>query len=154
MDLLEIKKLLVDALDELYEKDAYLIDHDVHEQAISSKLACYLNMRILFKTNAGWNVDAEYNRNGEAPKSLIEIGNVVPDIIIHRRGLNNPNKTEYNNLLVIEIKKNPSEKDKAEDIKKIRAFINEPPFYYCFGAFVSINKEYDIEWFVRNNEQG
>lgn len=150
----ELNGILFDALDELIKKDSYLFDHDVHEQTIASKLACYLSSRVPLKSMGGWDVDVEYNRNGEIPKSLSSCGIVKPDIIIHRRGLNNPGKTELNNLLILEIKKNPSPTEKTEDINKIKAFINEQPFYYCFGAFVELNtkipNKYSVEWFQRN----
>jgi hypothetical protein len=48
--------------------------------------------------------------------------------------------------LIIEIKKFPTPTEKADDIKKIKAFIVEYPYYYQFGAFISFD-EYPVEWF-------
>ncbi|MEN9597336.1 MAG: hypothetical protein RL236_1770, partial [Pseudomonadota bacterium] len=137
---------------EVKRKDDYLLDHDVHEQAISHKLACYIGNEI-----GDWNVDAEYNRNKESPKSLNINGknsNVRPDILIHRRGKNNNDgKSGNNNLVIIEVKKKPTEEDKQKDIEKIKAFINDYPYYYKFGAFVSFNGlQSEIEWFERERK--
>ena len=141
MDKRQLQIIVEEALEQLIKNDRYLIEHNVHEQSISSKLGCYLSTKIPSRSNGGWDVDVEYNRNSEIPKALHGIGNVRPDIIIHRRGLNNPNGNEENNLLIIEIKKDPSDEDKAKDIKTIKAFISEPPFYYCFGVFICLDRE-------------
>jgi len=133
----QLNEIIMTAIDKFYQNDFYLLEHDVHEQTISSTFACYL--RDLFKEkNLQWNIDPEYNRNGENPKRLTGIGNVRPDIIIHLRGLNNDRGTEQNNLLVIEMKKDPTDKKIAIDMKKIQAFIEEPPFSYCYGLFIGL----------------
>ena len=155
MDKNELEINLRKALNELITRDAYLIQHDVHERTISSKLGCYLSSIIPPVSEGGWDVDVEYNRNGEVPKKLCPDGeyvNVIPDIIIHRRGENNPQRTECNNLLVIEIKKDSGDEERKADINKIQSFINESPFYYCFGAFVDFScghSNFSMEWFER-----
>jgi len=112
-----IKDILTEAINELIEKDTYLLENDVNERAITSKISCYISKRISPKSKGGWDVDVEYNRNREKPKSLGS-GNVVPDIVIHRRGENNSTGTEDNNLLVLEIKKNATNKNRDDDVKK------------------------------------
>jgi hypothetical protein len=142
-----------ESLEQLVTEDRYLLEHDVHEQSISSKLGFYLSRKIPPRSEGGWDVDVEYNRNGDLPKSLISLGIVRLDILIHRRSLNNPKKIEDNNLLIIEMKKNPTPKEKADDIRIVKAFIEEGPYYYCFGAFISLDikmpEVYEIEWFER-----
>ena len=138
-----LKIILTEAINELTEKDSYLLEHDVHEQAISHKLACYIGNRI-----HGWNVDAEYNRNLNLPKSLSSCGRIRPDILIHRRGLNNDGDSKDNNLLIIEVKKNPSLQEREADIKIIKAFINEYPYFYKFGAFIAFDGS-AVEWLER-----
>jgi len=153
----QIQLLINESVNDLYTYDFYLLEHDVHEQTISSTLACYIRGRIARLCTSGqreWNVDAEYNRNGDSPKSLNGIGNVKPDIIIHKRGLNNPCGNEFNNLLIVEIKKNPSPDDMKGDLIKIQAFINDNPFRYCFGLFLGLNRERTkntIEWRFRQD---
>lgn len=155
MDKLRLQIIVVKALEQLIKNDRYLIEHDVHEQSISSKLAYYLSSLISPRSKGGWDVDVEYNRNGEIPKAILRKDR-RPDIIIHRRGLNNPNGYEENNLLIIQIKKNPPAKDKAKDIETIKAFISEPPFYYCFGVFIGLDRKMPEnykdkwEWFERD----
>jgi hypothetical protein len=135
MEKQKLKSILNEALQEFITRDMYLLECNAHEQAISSKLACYLYLRIPFIENEGWHVDVEYNRNGETPKELPSGGYFRPDIIIHRRGKNNPNRIEDNNLLVIEIKKNSI--DEKYDIYKIKTLINSYP-YYCTLVLLSI----------------
>lgn len=140
--------LIKTSLDKLAKNDKYLLVNDVHEQSISGKLACYLTQNLFLYTKQRWNVDVEYNRNGKMPKSLPNQGNVKPDIIIHRRGLNNDRGDENNNLLIIELKKSPNRVDKDKDIAKIEAFIREPPFHFKYGVFISI-KPIKLYWFRR-----
>lgn len=110
MDKCRLQMIIEEALEQLIKNDRYLIEHDVHEQSISSKLAYYLSSLIPPRSEGGWDVDVEYNRNDKNPKELHE--KVRPDIIIHRRGLNNPNGNEENNLLIIQIKKEPTDENK------------------------------------------
>ncbi len=143
MTLENLKIIIDEAINEFILRDSYLLEHDVHEQAISHKLACYIGKRI-----DGWDVDAEYNRNLQRPKSLSSCGRVRPDILVHRRGLNNDGDTKDNNLLIIEVKKSPSPKDRSDDIKIIQAFINEYPYFYKYGVFIAFDGS-EIEWFSR-----
>ena len=141
MELDNLKMIVEGCIRQLYEKDLYLIETDVHEQTISSTLACYLRAEFE-RQGYDWSIDLEYNRNGEVPKRLIDRGCVKPDIIIHRRGKTNERINSEvlpdNNLLIIEIKKNPNVEEKQNDIDKIEAFINEDPFKYCFGVFIEL----------------
>lgn len=74
---------------------------------------------------------------------------VMPDIIIHQRGKNNDNGTEDNNLLVIEIKKIPTESERKKDISKIKRFIKNAPYHYKYGVFIAFDGT-EIEWFCRD----
>lgn len=130
----DLDEILTICIDKLYQNDCYLIMHDVHEQTISSAFSCYLKEHF-----QEWNVDTEYSRDDELPKKLTG-KNKRPDIIIHKRGSNNSRGTEMNNLLVIEIKKNPTGEEKRKDLEKIDAFVNESPFLYCFGVFINLQK--------------
>lgn len=151
----EIKDIIDKAIQTFIETDSYLMENDVHEQTITGKIACYILRILEDRFNSSWNVDVEYNRNMELPKSLQRIGNVKPDILIHKRGLNNPKNIEENNLLIVETKKNPNKTDHEKDTKKIKAFINEDPYHYKYGVFISVitdNKEVKSEWFYRETE--
>ncbi len=93
---------IFNAISILYKRDYYLIQNNVSERSISHKLGCYL--QVLYND---YDVDCEYNRN-----ALEENGHtkrihlygkserdVMPDIIVHKRGNNDEN------LLIVECKK-------------------------------------------------
>lgn len=58
---------LKNAVEQLYEKDAYLLqsDHELHEQTVSHRLAVYLENNLrkfsIFRKN-DFSVDCEYNK--------------------------------------------------------------------------------------------
>jgi len=142
----------------LLKNDSYLLLHDVSERSITHKLAEYLQQ--LFPD---YNVDCEYNRNINEPKSIMAlkfeleekglltkkeklskleeelIGRAVyPDIIIHHRGTNKDNKC------IIEVKKSNSSVNKEYDDIKLRAYTtkeNQNVLYYQIGIFISFNTE-------------
>lgn len=57
-----------------------------------------------------------------------------PDIVVHKLGTNN------NNLLVIQVKKNPTIRKIREDINKIEGAFFRNPYSYKYGMFISIGK--------------
>lgn len=138
-----IEEAVNNAIEQLYEKDAYLLKRDVNERSISHKLACYLQQKL---EHEGWDVDCEYNRHRDDPKRLnlshlhprsidiedIQATTVYPDIIVHKRGTRE-------NLLVIEMKKNSTEQGRARDYEKLRAFKRE--LGYQHTLFLDISTE-------------
>ena len=104
---------------------------------------------------ADWQVDCEYNRNHELPKTVrlptrdapswddTHARTVFPDIIVHRRDRDE-------NLLVIEVKKSTAPPRLEEfDKEKLRAFRKE--LGYRFAVFISLAtrgeaEPYSIEW--------
>lgn len=139
MERAEVEKLIDVSLSEFFKNERDLLDVDANERSISFKLASYIEKHV----PSGWNVDCEYNRDGNDPKYLgIEIENlqsndtngttVYPDIIIHKR------KTREN-LLIIEIKK--SDSGVPRDIKKIHAFLKSDKYRYQFGLMLVIYTE-------------
>jgi hypothetical protein len=100
----EILRRFQSAIDQLLERDEYLLRHDASERSITHKLGFYL--QALFPE---WEVDCEYNRNGHGPKTVglprrddpevLESTSTFPDVIVHQRGSN------ARNLLVVEAKK-------------------------------------------------
>ena len=141
MNLQEIKEKVIIALQCFYANDAYLIDKNVHERALTFRLGIYL--QILFSS---WDVDCEYNRNyqtahnnkllsGRCDKeprfNCKDCGDrrkctVFPDIIIHQRGTDQ-------NLLVIEAKCNADVQQIDNDKEKIKAYLDEPTLRYQYG---------------------
>lgn len=121
-------EVVVHAIQTLLERDSILLTTDANERTISAQLACYLKPAF-----PEWDVDVEYNRHGLDPKK-IGIGEVAelvyPDIIVHRRRLNE-------NLLVVEMKKGDSPKPDEDDMKKLRAYVEQ--FKYPNALFLRLS---------------
>lgn len=123
------------ALELVYRVDNYLIEHNAHEQTISSRFA--LHLQHLFPE---WNVDVEYNRQGENFDSKADsIGNNrKPDVIIHKRGSAGPN------LAIFLIKCEWNTKDRQADKQVLNSLKNKHRYQYAF--LVEIKKSgFDIE---------
>ncbi len=77
--------------------------HDVHERSTAHRLAVHMEAHF----RGTWNVDCEYDRDGQVRKTLEGIAqcdgrktdNILPDIIVHHRGY----EGRLHNLLVIEL---------------------------------------------------
>ena len=108
-----IGKVVLSALDALFQKDANLLAVNVAEQTIAARLARYLQEHF-----PEHDVDVEYNRMGDAPKTVAWSDKpeyVYPDIIVHRR------RTETN-ILAIELKKTSNPETKDKDLLKLAAY--------------------------------
>ncbi len=152
MDFKEVENKLEIALNLLRANDSFLLQYNVSERSIAHKFAQYLT--LLFP---GYDVDCEYNSNVEADSGRKYISllkstaasygllrkdekdaeivyrNVFPDIIVHKRGLNE------HNLLIIELKKSSSRISCDYDIEKLRRYTspeNENTLNYSFGVLV------------------
>lgn len=111
----EIKKALRCSPAQFLRQDQYLIEVDVHEQALCAALAWYLRGHF-----PSYNVDVEYNRkvvNGESEvKNPGGVRGGRIDLLVHRRGTGGPE----NNLLALEAKKAGHDFDRDEKRKKRR----------------------------------
>lgn len=119
----EVREKLQVATQKLVAADAHLLEHDLSERCIASRLAMYLQQEY-----PEFSVDVEYNRIGAHPKTMElpeECANyrsnngeplVVPDVIVHKRGAEGPN------LLVLELKKTTNRDSRACDHMRVRAF--------------------------------
>ena len=173
MDFKEVEKNLETALNRLKKNDGFLLEHNVCERSIAHKIAQYLTP--LFPEH---DVDCEYNSNVEADsgKKYIKLlkstaarygllrnededdeivyRNVFPDIIVHKRGLNE------NNLLIIELKKSSSSKSFDYDIEKLKRYTSQDDdntFSYSFGVLVYLGVADKvgsdrINWFQNGNQ--
>ena len=136
----EIIKRFQQAVDKLMQNDIDLLVRDVSERAITHKLGEYL--QPLFPE---WNVDCEYNRNGDRAKQISamkkngvsELQKIYPDVIVHERGTND------RNLLAIEAKKQRGTnanmlnvENEKNDTKKLVAYSTQD-FGYKIGVFVT-----------------
>lgn len=128
--------LVEKALDELYTKDSYLLENEVHERTIVFRFGLYLQVLMdKSKKFNEYNLDFEYNRNGNDPKMLSILGsNVIPDLIIHRRGSND------HNLLVVEFKTYWNS-DTRSDLEKLSGFMSKKePYKYIAGKSIVLSK--------------
>lgn len=111
-----VGKAVLSALDILFLKDRGLLTINVAERTIASRLTQHLQEYF-----PGYDVDVEYNRMGEAPKTIAwsdKSEQVYPDIIVHRR-------MTKENVLVIELKKDSNRETKENDVLKLRAYRRE-----------------------------
>lgn len=130
-----IERIVRSAIDELIENDRYLLEMDAQEEAVSGRLAAYIDKS---DSIAGpLRVTTEYNRHGDAIKQLLlprlnrrngdwSVRNVRPDIIVHEPG------NDKNNLLVLEVKKpgQPLHFDRV----KLEAYLSQ--LHYAYAAHV------------------
>jgi hypothetical protein len=131
----EVRRRLGDAIQKFRACDLYLLENDLREECISARIAFYLQSCF-----CDYVVDVEYNKFGESAKRLSLPEQcvkkrdaegralVMPDIIIHRRGVEGPN------LLVIEVKKTSNPLGFDCDRIRIRAFREQLGYY--FGALI------------------
>jgi len=90
---MEIKKVIEESLKTLYKEDRYLIEEKAHEQDVCAHLMCYIKQELKKEGEDFWNVDVEYNRQGEDrdAKKDNEGRTRKIDIAIHQRGPNGHN---------------------------------------------------------------
>jgi hypothetical protein len=151
-----VKRKIESALNELRARDYFLLEADTNERSITHKLAEYLQQEF-----PQMDVDCEYNRHGRETKIIqvprdnvnwddTEARTVFPDIIIHKRGI------DESNLLVVEVKKSSNPQTREFDRIKLMAF-TAYPYNYQFGLLleISVNGKPDkLQWYPKNvNEQ-
>lgn len=124
----EIAMCITQALSNLYKDDFGLIRVEAEEESISAHLTNYL--KPYFKT---WNVDIEYNRDGQVTKKNSGGDSIFPDIIIHRR---TPDRGERNspenNLVAIEVKGHWNRKNRRIDELKLIDMKKRYGYQYLF----------------------
>jgi hypothetical protein len=135
MDRTDVQERLNKALKKLAQNDRHLLENDLSERCIASRLAMYLQQEF-----PDHSVDVEYNRHGDIPKKLglsEECANrwdrngkafVVPDVIVHRRGPSGPN------ILVLELKKTTNRIPRDCDRLRVSAFRKQ--LGYTFSSLI------------------
>lgn len=138
----EVRQAVSVALDRIKDEDDDLLRFDVNERSITHRLAVYLDEEITDE----WDIDVEYNREGEDEVSKtvpmdylkskipddvdpedLDAKTVYPDVIVHSRG------ETFENLLVIEAKKSGGSGE--YDREKLTAYKDE--LRYEHGVFVT-----------------
>lgn len=150
-------ELLNIAINKCYTNDSCLISRCM-ERASVSRIFLYMYELIQFDCRfeifKGYDLDCEYNKNGEQIKRTPRcLNGTFPDIILHKRNCNK------DNWLVVEFKSangrfryydkiTPKTKDKKEkatdkdiDFIKLEDFTNPTVYNYFLGVFVRLNME-------------
>ena len=135
----EVETRITTALNNLLSRDRYLLETGLSERCLAHRLAIYLE-----DVFDDWDVDCEYNRNGNWPKgvsgvhltnecidTLKKTDRVLPDIIVHKRGSDGPN------LLAVEMKI-AGRSGRECDIQKIRGYISQ--LHYDYGLYACMDK--------------
>lgn len=144
MNRMELEKKVMFAIDMLYAHDSALIEQNTSEWSIAHRLAVYLEQVL-----PGWNVDCEYNRQGQEQdlKKMSDGNKVRPDIIIHHRGF----VESAHNLLVLEIKKHETESDSEKACEYTKPPQDTRIFQYQFGLALSLFPGPTLSWFTNGN---
>lgn len=126
-----IRQYVQRAVDEVYKNDKSLIVRDVNERSIVFRFGLYLYEILKFTEFKDYDIDVEYNRNGNEPKRLPNHKNgTYPDFIIHKREVNT------DNLLVLEFKTEWYNNQKA-DKDKIQKYMDLSGEYkFKYGATI------------------
>lgn len=153
----DLKKLFIDSLDDFVNNDATLIEDDVNERSLCSRLAMYIQSRSNAAGLKEYVCDTEYNRKQEGRvKTIVNLESVVinitPDIILHSRG----RIRQRDNLIAIEMKKSHRPRYEFEaDIGRLQCMTREPsdgiysydgttmPEHVCgyeLGVFLIVNR--------------
>lgn len=134
----ELNKVVA-ALHEFYAHEAFLLERDVGERALTHRLAVHFE-----KPFSGWEIDCEYDRLGDRTLRLPH-GSIVstddhlaksiyPDIVVHQRAI-------PNNLLAVEVRKSANHQPLEHDRQKLRA-LTDPHlwFAYWIGVLLTLGK--------------
>lgn len=132
----ELNKL-INALQDFYARETFLLERDLGEHTMTHRLAVCVEKQF-----AGWEIDCNYDRLGERTMRLPH-GTVVstddhlgksiyPDIVVHQRDI-------PNNLLAIEVRKATNHQPIEHDQHKLQA-LTDPHlwFAYAIGVMVTL----------------
>jgi len=117
----EIRNILETSINEFNEYEEYLIENDLSERCICSRLAFYIQQTLITSHFKDYTVDVEYNRGAKgkdkSPKVLHD-KKIVVDLIVHKRG-----QSEYygfDNLFCVEMKKSNSRYGYSNDKARLK----------------------------------
>ncbi len=117
----EIRNILETAINMFNENDVYLIENDLSERCICSRLALCIQQTLMTSRFSEYTVDVEYNRGAKgkdkSPKILHD-KKIVVDLIVHKRG-----QSEYygfDNLFCVEMKKSNSRYGYNDDKARLK----------------------------------
>lgn len=174
----ELKKIFLEANNELLEKDKLLFELKVSERTICGALMNKIYEKLKYSNYSNYYVDVEYNRNRQNPKQIktCYVSNcyykykeikINCDLIVHSRGKN----VIQDNLIAIEMKKsNRIYKEKENDKERLIALtkdtfddvwsydgkaLPEQVCRYKLGIYYEINflkKEIYLEYYYKGEK--
>jgi hypothetical protein len=110
---------VIAALHEFYAHEAFLLEKDAGERALTHRLAVHVEKQF-----PGWETDCEYDRLGDRTLRLPRgttvssddhlARSIYPDIVVHQRAI-------PNNLLAVEVRKSANHQPLDHDQHKLRA---------------------------------
>ena len=130
----EIIEKVAEAISQL-QKENNALQIGASERSFAHRLAVHMEGHF-----NGWNIDCEYNRQGNIPKELSKIREcdeerttdlIYPDIIIHKRG-------DQSGLVIVEAKKSSSGSN--DDKRKLKLYKAELGYPYAFFIIFPIKK--------------
>ena len=126
----DVKQQILSALEKFKARDWHLVANKANERAMTSKISHYLQEVL-----PSWDVDHEYNREGDNPKQRDTGKHLIPDIIVHRRGTRA-------NFIIIEAKKKTFPR---EDRQKLENAAKKFGYKYAFALTLHGSKNV-TEW--------
>lgn len=140
----ELKFIVEEALNMLYEYDYHLIENKLHEQCMVFRFGLYFHKLIQKTIYADFDLDLEYNKNINNSKYTKHNSNGIrPDLILHERGNNE------NNILILEFKK--TERSRKKDINKLEDLTSITQGYkYSLGGSILLTitrKDVEVDWY-------
>lgn len=138
----DLFRLIKRSLEILYRNDYDLLFRKANERSVVARFMIYLQKELLYEERyRSYDLDFEYNRNGEGPKIVFGYENgAYPDLIIHRRNVN------CSNLLIMEFKTywNCFPAELQRDIDKIKEFTDRDGEYkFRYGISIVLGRTFD-----------
>lgn len=144
----QVRAAIQSAVDAVRNETRPLDYERAHERTIAQRLAVHMEPHF----DREWNVDCEYDRDGQLKKTLEGIkgcnskkatDEILPDIIVHHR----ESEGRANNLLVIELKKDaredPCDRRKLELLTSPRGH-----YQYQLGLYINIDRgDFTCTWY-------
>jgi hypothetical protein len=136
----ELFRLLQQSINKAYNENRPLfkVDDGIYrtglEQSFVFRIGIYLQELLRKSEFKNLDLDLEYNKNMNRPKSTSsKKDGTRPDLILHERFSND------NNRLIVEFK-GSWQNEEDDDIKKLKDFTaNNQKYKYSFGVFVKLN---------------
>ena len=128
----ETLRIMENAIEKFNQADRYLLENDLSERCICSRLAFHIQQELLESNDfREYVVDVEYNRGFNALENLpkhLHDKKIVVDLIVHKRGFSEV--YGFDNLFCAELKKTTNREGYCKDMQRLKDLVD---FQYGFG---------------------